>query len=196
MFYIYVKIKIYIQKGRVMKRLHLIDKKDYDTLTHVYERQAVRAVILKKDKLVMIQSQTFGEYKFPGGGLESEESLIETLMRETKEETGLTVIASSVSPIGYIEEKRKSSYEEHTIFQMKSYYFLCDTLKAQHETNLDDYEKAYGYQLTYVTLDEAIKQNEHALETYGSQAYWIERELWMLKFLKKHEKTRCTHETL
>ena len=170
-----------------MKRLHLIDKTNQTPLKHIYERKAVRAVIMKDQKLAMIQSDAFHEVKFPGGGMNTEESLIETLIRETKEEAGLNIIESSIHPLGFIEEKRISTVEEDTRFQMTSYYFMCDVTDERSKTNLDAYEEAYGYKLIYITIEDAIKENEKALKLYDQEAPWIRRELWMLNYLKNQK---------
>ena len=41
-------------------------------------------------------------YKFPGGGIEKNESNIDALIRETKEEAGLVVIKDSIKEYGYV----------------------------------------------------------------------------------------------
>ncbi len=43
----------------------------------------------------MIESNN-GELKFPGGGMEDDEDDIKTLIRETLEETGFTVVPETV----------------------------------------------------------------------------------------------------
>ena len=84
-----------------MKLLCEFDYKDYDKCTRSFERNAVRAIIFKNNKIAMVKSDKEGYYKFPGGGMEKDESKIDTLIRETIEETGLSIIPESIKEYGY-----------------------------------------------------------------------------------------------
>jgi len=161
------------------------DKKNYDECTKLFFRKAVRAIIIKDNKLALVKSDKFGEYKFPGGGKENNESDIDTLIRETKEESGLSIIKSSIKPYGMMIEKRKSVFDLESIFQMESYYYLCDAENSISETNQDLYEVEYGYKLHFISIDEAITNNENAL-VHQEVATWIERELCVLKDIKNN----------
>ena len=48
-------------------------------------RNAVRAVILRGQELLMIYSANVGDYKFPGGGVNKGETHKQALVREVKE---------------------------------------------------------------------------------------------------------------
>jgi 8-oxo-dGTP pyrophosphatase MutT (NUDIX family) len=50
-------------------------------------REAIRAIILQKNTILLVHSNK-GDYKFPGGGVEGQESHSECLIREVAEETG------------------------------------------------------------------------------------------------------------
>jgi 8-oxo-dGTP diphosphatase len=54
-------------------------------------REAVRAIVIHDCKLLMIYSAKNGDYKFPGGGVDSGETHPEALAREIREECGATV---------------------------------------------------------------------------------------------------------
>lgn len=54
----------------------------------------------------MIQSK-YGDYKFPGGGMEEGENRIDTLAREIKEETGFDLLPNSAEYYGTVTEKRR-----------------------------------------------------------------------------------------
>lgn len=167
-----------------MRILEDFDKHDYEELTEVFFREAVRAIIVIDHKLAMIKGKKYEEYKFPGGGIEKGESDLHALIRETKEETGLTIIPESVSPYGMMHEKRRSVFNPNQIFDMYSRYYLCQCEDKIEETNLDDYEMDYGYALEFVSIDEAIQNNELA-KKHQHIATWIERELYVLKRLKE-----------
>ena len=52
-------------------------------------RTAVRGIIYDRDRLLMVQTR-LGDYKFPGGGVQENETHEEALKREIAEETGYT----------------------------------------------------------------------------------------------------------
>ena len=52
-----------------MKTIKVFDEKNYDTSWQRVEREAVRAVILRGNKIAMVRSRKEGFYKFPGGEL-------------------------------------------------------------------------------------------------------------------------------
>ena len=73
-----------------MRILATFDAKDYQDTVGIYEKYTVRGIIMRDGKLAM-QCSRDGEYKLPGGGVESGESRIDALVREVREETGLTL---------------------------------------------------------------------------------------------------------
>lgn len=59
--------------------LREIDLHNYNIRWPKVWRIAIRAIICKKGKFAIIQSKEYGEYKFPGGGMEQGEHEFETL---------------------------------------------------------------------------------------------------------------------
>lgn len=55
-------------------------------------RHAVRAVIFRGQELLMIHSTKVGDYKFPGGGVDRDETHEQALIREVKEECGMSLL--------------------------------------------------------------------------------------------------------
>lgn len=74
-----------------MRVLFEMDKHDYDHCTHNFVRNSARSIIISGKKIAMIHSLKYDYYKFPGGGIEGEESPIAAMIRETREEAGLVV---------------------------------------------------------------------------------------------------------
>ncbi len=69
-----------------MKLLFEINFKDYNPNWKIVTRPSARAIIIKDNKVYMIHSMKYDYYEFPGGGIEKGESIIDCLVRETKEE--------------------------------------------------------------------------------------------------------------
>ena len=170
-----------------MKLLYEFDYKDYDKCTRSFERNAVRAIIRKDDKIAMVKSEKEGYYKFPGGGMEKDESRIETLIRETLEETGLSIIPESIEEYGYTCEKRKGTYDFDEVFIQNSYYYKADVSDNISELSLDEYEKILGYHLEFVPIEIAYDANKEIGKNYHSS--FILREAKVLEILINENKT-------
>ncbi len=169
-----------------MKLLCEFDYKDYDKCTRSFERNAVRAIIFKNNKIAMVKSDKEGYYKFPGGGMEKDESKIDTLIRETLEETGLSIIPESIKEYGYTCEKRKGTYDFDEIFIQNSYYYTADVADTISELSLDKYEKILGYHLEFVPLEIAYEANKTIGKNYHSS--FILREAKVLEILINENK--------
>ena len=170
----------------MMKLLYEFDYKDYDKCTKSYERNAVRAIIYKDNKIAMVKSDKEGYYKFPGGGMEKNESRIDTLIRETLEETGLKIIPETIKEYGYTCEKRKGTYDFDEVFIQNSYYYTAEVTESISELALDEYEKALGYHLEFVPLEIAYEANKEIGKNYHSS--FILREAKVLEILMNENK--------
>ncbi|WP_078380682.1 NUDIX hydrolase [Sutcliffiella halmapala] len=159
-----------------------IQETNHDT-TKLNNREAVRAIIIKDKKILLVHSN-LGDYKFPGGGLEKGESHAVGLAREVKEETGYhnAVIGRK---IGIVIERYKDEYVKEAVFQMTSHYYLCKVTSEQGTQQLDDYEKEQDFTPKWVPLEDAIKQNQETLNKCVQNG-WIHRENFVLKELIKY----------
>ncbi|WP_310601547.1 NUDIX hydrolase [Anaerosporobacter sp.] len=162
-----------------MKELYL-DSKNYKEGGSVYKRTAVRGIIKKGDRYLIIHSK-YGDYKFPGGGMEKGETLEDTLIREVQEETGYHVIRDTLADGILVHEKRKGDPDD--LLEMDSYYFICDISEEVGERNLDEYEKEYDYQVDWLPLKEIIAKNEMVLDYQNIP--WIVRENMVMKEILK-----------
>lgn len=100
-----------------MRLLFTMDKKDYDKCTKEFIRNSARGIIIENNKVAMIHSLKYDYYKFPGGGIEKGESIIDALIRETEEEAGLEVIKDTIREYGYVHRIQKA-----TMTMMKSIF--------------------------------------------------------------------------
>lgn len=169
-----------------MDRIFTIDLKDYtDDMPH-FKRPSVRAVITNKGKVAMVHSKKHDYYKFPGGGIESGENHVAALKREVLEETGLTIIESTIKELGMVQRIQKSRYMDNVIFDQENFYYLCDVNKQVCSQHLDEYELDEGFTLQYVSPEYAINVNRtHSHGDYDLML--IEREARVLEYLIKKE---------
>lgn len=150
-----------------MRLLFEMDLKDYDINWKVFERPSSRAIIIKDKKIYMVHSMLYDYYKFPGGGIEKNESNVDALIRETSEEAGLVVAKESIKEYGYVHRIQKSDHEESSIFVQDNYYYLCDVLDKRMNQNLDDYEDYEKFTLELVDPKAAIFTNRN--KNHGSK---------------------------
>lgn len=157
-----------------------LDAHDYAPSLSSIRRTAVRGVIVREGKLLMIQS-SFGEVKFPGGGQEDGESDMDTLLREVLEETGYHVRIGSVKPFGEVVEKRLSRHEPMIWHQINRYYF-CEIEGAQEACQYSESEQKYGMRQIWLPLEEALAVNRQMLDREG-ETPWNQREYRVLELL-------------
>ncbi len=168
-----------------MRTLFEIDKKDYKENGTVGIRPSIRGIIVRGGKLAMIHSLKYDYYKFPGGGAEEGEGQIDTLIREVKEESGLSVLRRSVRAYGMVHRVQKGKVED--IFVQDNYYYLCDVEDEIGAQELDAYEAEEEFVPELVSARHALEVNRgrgHG-EKDGNPHFagMIEREVRVLEML-------------
>ena len=163
-----------------------IDKKNYSNCNKKLIRSAARAISFIDDKLIAIKSDKYGEVKIPGGGVEGNESPLECMIRELKEETGLDADINSAKLLFKVREIRKSTFDEDELFDHTSYYYLVNTIDNKDTPNYTEDEREYGYKYITISIDEAIEINTKILKNNDTKMIpWTERELLILQKLKE-----------
>lgn len=123
-----------------MRILFEIDRKDYENCTKTFSRNSSRSIIIHNHQIAMIHSLKYDYYKFPGGGIEPNESPIDALIRETREEAGLQIQKDSIQEYGCVHRIQKSSFDEKECFIQDNFYYLCNVEEGTVLQNLDKYE--------------------------------------------------------
>ena len=169
-----------------MKKLFTIDLRDYDENWEKLYRPSVRGIILDdKGNVAMIYSQKYHFYKFPGGGIEGDETHIETLAREIKEETGMTLIPESVKEFGEVLKIQKGDEAgENTIHIQQNFYYTCNVEKKIGLQSLDDGEKALDFVLQFIPIKEAIRVNADFESNNSFMKQMAERERRVLEIIQ------------
>lgn len=140
-----------------MRLLFNLDTRDYDPEGPKFIRPSVRGIIRRNGTVAMVHSLKYNYYKFPGGGMEPGESLQETLIRETREEAGLSVIPETIQEYGWVHRVQKG--EKGDMLIQENYYFLCEVRQEHLSQALDDYEAEERFTLEYVAPSTAISVN-------------------------------------
>lgn len=170
-----------------MRTLFLMDAKDYDPAWEQFVRPSVRAIIVKNGKVAMVHSLKYDYYKFPGGGIEGEETQLEALCRETAEEAGLMVLPETVREFGLVRRCEKSDRDGvNKVFVQDNFYYLCEAADGVKAQNLDDYEADERFTLEWTDPQTAIKANRKP--DHGPKSrLMIEREAKVLELLVKEK---------
>ncbi len=169
-----------------MKELFSIDLNDYEHNYIVYKRPSARGIILSGDKIALVYSKKEKYYKFPGGGIKENEDMHTALIREVREEVGLTVIPESIIEFGSVMRRQKSNYSPDTIFEQENFYFLCKAEKYVSDQELDDYEKDAEFVLRFVNIEDAIKTNRNYHSDDLFNEIMIKREEKVLQLVKDY----------
>lgn len=167
-----------------MRQLFQLDIKDYQKSDALVKRPSARAVIWAgPDKLAMVYSRKYKYYKFPGGGIHGNEKKEEALVREVREETGLTVRADTIEEYGSVLRRQKSNRKEHTVFEQENFYYLCGAEEEVRSQKLDDYERESEFELRYVAPKAAAEANKACVPEDDFDIVMIARDTKVLELL-------------
>ncbi len=146
-------------------------------------REAVRAIVIRDGKLLMIHSTVNGDYKFPGGGIQEKECHADALIREMAEESGARV-NSTPHPFGKVFEFDFPIEKCFDSFCMTSYYYCCQVDPDFGPLNLEDYEARLGFTPVWIDVDSAITNNQKLLTSGKRVERWVRRETRVLEIIR------------
>lgn len=131
---------------------------NYDNLT---KEDIDEVVVRTKGLLINSRNEiTLGyshkTYQFPGGHLEPGETLLECLIREIKEETGIDITNMQVKPLERITYYNKNYRNTGKNRQNEIHYFVIKTDKKfdMDNSNLDSREIEGNYTVRIIDLDD------------------------------------------
>jgi len=159
------------------------DKKSLDfNKGKIISRNAVRAVIINEQKILMVHLGKTNEYKFPGGGIEENETVEEALKREVLEEVGCNVTKIE-EKIGIMTEFGIAEEDKNSIFKMVSEYYSVKTGDNQFDQKLDKYEEELEFIPCWTEIEKAYKTNMGIIDNGQTSTPWIRRETRVLEIL-------------
>lgn len=165
-----------------MRKLFDIDTGDYPRGGREHVRPSARGIIIRDGLVAMVHSIKYNYYKFPGGGIERGETVTEALVREVREESGLTVDPSGVREYGLVSRRQRWSGPDADVFVQDNFYYLCTSLGESASQELDAYEADEQFTLEWVKPEHAIEAN--MLPDHGPKdRNMIEREARVLELL-------------
>jgi 8-oxo-dGTP diphosphatase len=168
-----------------MKLLGTIYRQDNINIEgKTFLREAVRGIIFRDKKLLMIYSPVNGDYKFPGGGIEPGEPHIETLRRELLEEAGAT-LSQVTGEFGKTIEYANAFDEGFSTYKQISYYYFCDVDVESGLLDLDKYEAELGFQPVWIKIEDTLETNMAVLKKSNPAPRWTKREIFILEKLKE-----------
>lgn len=132
-----------------------------EDMTEVVQRVKI-LLVNSKDEILLGYSHH--NYQFPGGHVEENEKLVDTVNREIREETGIELNLTEVEPFARALGYYKDWPEEGKNRKIEIYYY---EIKTDEKPNLDnteytDNEKDGEFRLEYIPLaevDEVLKKN-------------------------------------
>ena len=144
---------------------------------HSITRTACRAIIIIDDMILMSYEKNTGQYMFPGGGLEDNETITQCVKREVEEETGY-LIDADVCVLEIDEYYQDEKY-------INKYCF--GKIVGQGKIKLTTREKSVGMEPKWITIDEAISifsnhESYRNVDEMRRGMYY--REYTALKYLK------------
>ncbi len=159
----------------------LLHDQGLDPSLPAVERHAVRAVVLHGGAILMLRAAS-GAWKFPGGGVEPDESDAAALRREIGEECGLEV-ASVDGYLGEVVEPAAARPDDpFPAFVQVSRYYRCTLSAGSGALALSDSERALGLAPAWVSVADAIRSNRAGL---AGPHRFVRRELMVLEMLAR-----------
>ncbi|MBR5970814.1 MAG: histidine phosphatase family protein [Lachnospiraceae bacterium] len=165
--------------------LFTVDLQDYNPNGKRYYRPSARAIIRRGEEVALIYSRKNDYYKIPGGGIDPGEDQHTALIRETKEEAGLTVIPESIRSFGRVTRIQKGTEAEDEVFIQENFYFTCEAEEGAVAPALTEKEQAQDFVPAFATPAHAAEVNLTHPHGPDAKPAMIEREARVLELISK-----------
>lgn len=147
----------------------------------VLRRHAARAIVQEGPSILLLYTERYDDFSFPGGGIAVGEAPEAALHRELAEETGATRIRV-LRDYGVVEEYRPDRSPEYDLMHMTSHFYVCAIDAALGDTRMESYEQANGMRPVWMDMQAAIAHNRSVLRRADPRmGLSIHRETFMLE---------------
>ncbi|TVP58294.1 MAG: NUDIX domain-containing protein [Halomonadaceae bacterium] len=151
----------------------------------ILRRQAARGIVLRGESILLLFTERYNDFSFPGGGVDPGEDTVTGLQRELAEETGAQDINVQQN-LGFIEEYRPHWKPEYDLMHMTSHFYQCTVAPALAAVKMEHYEVANGMRPVWVNLQEALQHNQGVMaRAERSMGLSIVRKTFMLDWVKR-----------
>lgn len=133
--------------------------------------------VVKRVKILLINSKneillgySHNTYQFPGGHVEENEELCQTIIREVEEETGIKLdpnIIFEPFAVNYGYYKDWPSIGKNRKIEIYYYEIKTDELPNLYNTNYTENEKNGGFELRYISLNNIEVVLRENADKYG-----------------------------
>ena len=145
-----------------------------------FNRKATRAIVLNGEDILLLYTKRYHDYSLPGGGVDHDESNIDGLIRELKEETGARNV-QNIKEFGLYDEFRPWYKSDFDIVHMQSYCYTCNIDDELLDPVFESHEIANGMHPVWMNIHQAIDHNEKTMANSDKKGMSIERETFLLK---------------
>lgn len=150
---------------------------------NILSRQAARAIVRRDATILLLFTERYNDFSFPGGGVAEGKDLTDGLRRELEEETGAHNVCVQ-HHYGYIDELRPHWKPGFEVMHMTSHFFVCEIDPELRATKMEGYEQANGMRPLWVNLHEALAHNRAVMQRQdAAMGQSIQRETYMLQRL-------------
>ena len=135
----------------------IVDESIPASKSNLKVRKASRAVLFDKEGFIpLLFVSNYNYHKLPGGGIDADETNLQALEREIKEETGSKI--EVLGAIGEIVEYRSKYNFKIVRDLMQISYCYIGNIVAKGKPSFTKEEMDEGLMLKWMTLDEAINK--------------------------------------
>ena len=158
-----------------------------DDITEVVKR--VKVLLLNSNNELLL-GYSHNNYQFPGGHVEENETLIQTINREILEETGIDLEVNNIDPfacaIGYYKDW--PGIGKNRKIEIYYYEIKTDIKPNLENTNYTEHEKDGNFKLKYIPLTNIEEELKNNANIYGDKRGITKEMLELLEVYKEFNK--------
>lgn len=148
-------------------------------------RRAARGLAMREEQVLLLFTERYNDFSFPGGGIDEGEDIVTGLVREMEEETGARNVQVG-REFARVEEKRPHWKPEFDVLHMLSHFHYCEISGPLQAVRMESYEVANGMRPLWVGLEEAIAHNRSVMQRQEqTMGLSIQRETLMLEHVRR-----------